>query len=168
LLILTLLCSDSAVFLGVLSWPLRPGALYVNIQSSARSSSARFCSGRTFLLSGLPGDHFAWFWFSTKPGLALRSVGERPETAFVRGVRVNLTRYLYTAVGGALVGMGGAAYTLSVKSKWLENDIVGNGWIALAIVIFGGWYPLRIALGVYLVAGLRTVVLALQSSTERG
>ena len=58
--------------------------------------------------------------------------------------------------------MGGAAFTLSVTSSWNESFVSGNGWIALAIVIFGGWFPLRVALGVYLVAALRTVAGSLQ------
>jgi ABC-type uncharacterized transport system permease subunit len=166
--ILTLLCSDLAVFLGT-SYRGRPGldVLYVNIPilSQVPILGQVLFQQDVFTYLSYLAIIFAWFWiFRTKPGLALRSVGERPETAFVRGVRVNLTRYLYTAVGGALVGMGGAAYTLSVKSKWLENDIVGNGWIALAIVIFGGWYPARVAFGVYLVAALRVLATGLQGS----
>jgi general nucleoside transport system permease protein len=57
----------------------------------------------------------AWFYiFKTQPGLKLQGVGERPEAAFARGSKVNLMRYIYTAVGGALVGMAGAAFSLSV------------------------------------------------------
>ncbi|RMG83112.1 MAG: ABC transporter permease, partial [Chloroflexi bacterium] len=60
-----------------------------------------------------------WWWlFRTRPGLAHRAVGERPEAAFARGTRVNRLRYLYTAVGGALVGIAGAAYSLSLKAGW--------------------------------------------------
>jgi len=100
----------------------------------------------------------AWFWiFRTRAGLALRSVGERPQTAFARGVNVNRTRYLYTALGGALVGLGGAAFTLALNSTWDEQAIQGSGWIALAIVIFGGWHPARVAIGVYLVATLQSL-----------
>ena len=108
-----------------------------------------------------------WFWiFRTKPGLTLRSVGERPATAFARGANVNRIRYIYTAIGGALIGLGGAAYTLSVNSTWDENAVGGNGWIALAIVIFGGWQPLRVVIGVYLVAALRVLVTSVQSSFD--
>jgi simple sugar transport system permease protein len=91
-----------------------------------------------------------WFLYRTQPGLQLRGVGERPESAFVRGVSVNRLRYLYTAIGGAMVGLAGAAFSLDIKLGWSDNHILGIGWIALAIVIFGGWHPVRGALGALL------------------
>lgn len=109
-----------------------------------------------------------WFWlFRTRPGLAHRSVGERPETAFARGAKVNRLRYIYTAAGGALVGLAGAAYSLSVKPGWATPpNMQGDGWIALAIVIFGGWHPFRVVLGAYLFAGLRALSSAIQRSPD--
>ncbi|MDH3944824.1 MAG: ABC transporter permease, partial [Anaerolineae bacterium] len=81
---------------------------------------------------------FTWWWlFRTRPGLELRSAGERPEAAFARGVDVNRIRYVYSIIGGALVGIAGASYTFSVKIGWSEGHTRGLGWIALAIVIFG-------------------------------
>ncbi len=105
------------------------------------------------------------FWiFKTQAGLRLRGVGERPEAAFARGVNVNRLRYLYTVIGGALVGIAGAAYSLSVKLGWSEGHTLGNGWIALAIVIFGGWHPLRVAFGAYLFGALISLGGILQRS----
>ncbi len=100
-----------------------------------------------------------WFWlFHTRPGLAHRALGERPEAAFARGTRVNFQRYIYTFIGGALVGLAGAAYSLNVKPGIANPpSMLGDGWIALAIVIFGGWHPFRVALGAYLFALLRAV-----------
>ncbi len=104
-----------------------------------------------------------WLYiFKTQPGLRLQGVGERPEAAFARGTRVEYTRYLYTALGGALVGFAGASYTLSIKLGWSHRHTAGNGWIALAIVIFGGWHPLRVALGAYLFGGLKALSSILQ------
>ncbi len=166
--ILTLLCRDLAIFLGT-SYRGQPGlpAPYVSIpvlQDIPVIGPILFQQDIFTYLSYV-AIIVAWFWiFRTKPGLALRSVGERPVTAFARGINVNRIRYLYTALGGALVGLAGAAYTLNVTSKWSDSDITGNGWIALAIVIFGGWYPFRVALGVYLVAGLRTLATGWQAS----
>jgi len=78
---------------------------------------------------------------------------------------VNRLRYVYTAVGGALVGLAGAAYSLSVKPGWATPPTMqGDGWIALAIVIFGGWHPFRVVLGAYLFAGLRALASAIQRS----
>ena len=106
-----------------------------------------------------------WFWiFKAQAGLRLRGIGERPEAAFARGVNVNRLRYLYTVIGGALVGIAGAAYSLNAKLGWSEGHTLGNGWIALAIVIFGGWHPLRVAFGAYLFGALISLGGILQRS----
>lgn len=104
-----------------------------------------------------------WFYlFRTQPGLRLRSVGERPEAAFARGIGVNRQRYLYTIIGGALVGLAGAAYSLDVKIGWSDGHIRGFGWIALAIVIFGGWSPIRGAFGALLFGATKALATFLQ------
>ncbi len=106
----------------------------------------------------------AWsFMFKTQQGLMLQGVGERPEAAFARGASVQRLRYLYTLLGGALVGFGGAAFSLSVKLGWSYHHTQGFGWIALAIVIFGGWHPVRAAFGAYLFGALQTLGSNLQS-----
>lgn len=102
------------------------------------------------------------FIYHTRPGLQLRGLGERPQAAYVRGIRVQFWRFVYVAIGGALVGLAGATYSLSIRLGWKENLTIGNGWIALAIVIFGGWRPFRVAFGVYLIVGLRALALELQ------
>ncbi|MEA3326739.1 MAG: ABC transporter permease [Chloroflexota bacterium] len=109
----------------------------------------------------------AWFWISkTRPGLMLRGIGEKPAAAFVRGANVVRTRYLYTILGGMLVGLAGPLYTLSVKAGWKGTitGLNGIGWIVLAITIFGGWNPIRVALGGYLFAFLQWLGLVLQST----
>lgn len=105
--------------------------------------------------------------FHTRTGLSLRAIGERPAAAFARGTNVNRQRYLYTIIGGALVGLAGAAYSLAVKPGWSTPPVMrGDGWIALAIVIFGGWHPFRVVLGAYLFAGLRSLSSAIQRSPD--
>ncbi len=105
----------------------------------------------------------AWWWMAkTQPGLKMRGVGERPESAFARGVNVHAVRYLYTAIGGLLVGVAGATYSLVVKLGWSHNHTAGNGWIALAIVIFGGWDPWKVAGGAYLFGVLKALGSVLQ------
>lgn len=109
----------------------------------------------------------AWIWiFYTRQGLMLQGIGERPAAAFVRGANVNRMRYIYTIVGGAIGGLTGPAYTLSVKPGWMgtQTGLDGVGWIALAIVIFGGWSPLRAAFGAYLFSLLQWLGLVLQPS----
>lgn len=107
----------------------------------------------------------AWIWvFKTRPGLLLQGIGERPAAAFVRGANVNKLRYIYTILGGSLVGLAGPIYSLGVKAGWQGtiSGIDGIGWIALAIVIFGGWNPLRAAFGAYLFAFLQWLSLVVQ------
>jgi ABC-type uncharacterized transport system permease subunit len=103
-----------------------------------------------------------WFIYKTKRGLELQGIGERPEAAFARGVPVNRLRYLYTIIGGAFAGLAGAAFSLDVQLGWRENLTLNYGWIALAIVIFGGWNPVRAAIGCYLFGALQTMALKLQ------
>jgi simple sugar transport system permease protein len=104
-----------------------------------------------------------WWWLNrTQPGLRLRGSGERPTAAFARGVDVNRVRYLYTILGGALVGIAGAAFSLNVKIGWSDGHIRGMGWIALAIVIFGGWSPIRGAFGALLFGATRALATVLQ------
>ncbi len=109
----------------------------------------------------------AWVWiFRTRPGLVLLGVGERPAAAYIRGANVQKIRYIYTALGGALVGLAGPIYSLSLKAGWKGtiSGLDGIGWIALAITIFGGWNPVRAAFGAYLFALLQWLGLVLQPS----
>lgn len=103
-----------------------------------------------------------YFFYRTRAGLRLHGIGERPEGAFARGVAVNRLRTLYAVVGGALIGLAGAAYSLDIKLGWRETLTLNLGWIALAIVIFGGWHPVRAAVGCYLFGALQTAALKLQ------
>jgi simple sugar transport system permease protein len=103
----------------------------------------------------------SWLWiFKTPAGLRLQGIGERPEAAFARGINVNRMRYVYTVLGGALVGFAGGAYSLSVKLGWSHRHTAGNGWIALAIVIFGGMGSVKGALVGALIIGLTETLVA--------
>ncbi len=107
----------------------------------------------------------AWFFvFRTRLGLVLRGIGEQPAAAYVRGADVNRLRYLYTIVGGAIAGLAGPIYSLSVKAGWKGtiSGLDGIGWIVLAITIFGGWHPFKAAFGAYLFAFLQWLGLVLQ------
>lgn len=105
---------------------------------------------------------YIWI-FKTHQGLMLQGVGEKPTAAFIRGANVNLLRYLYVGIGGALVGIGGALYSLSVKGwNGQLSGIDGIGWIVLAITIFGSWHPLKGALGSYLFVLLQWLGIVLQ------
>lgn len=107
----------------------------------------------------------AWLWiFRTRPGLMLQGIGEKPAAAYIRGANVNLMRYIYTILGGALIGLSGPAFSLATRAGWMGtiSGLDGFGWIALAITIFGGWNPLRGAFGAYLFAFLQWLGLVLQ------
>ena len=116
----------------------------------------------TYLSLLLIGVMWVWF-YRTQPGLKLRATGERPEASFARGVNVIRLRYLYTLLGGALIGFGGAAFSLHVKLGWSYRHTEQFGWIALAIVIFGGWHPVRASFGAYLFGLLRALATTLQA-----
>ena len=105
-----------------------------------------------------------YIWvFKTHQGLMLQGIGERPSAAYIRGANVNLMRYIYVGVGGAMVGVGGALYSLSVKTwNGQLSGFDGIGWIVLAITIFGGWHPLKGALGSYLFVCLQYMGIVLQ------
>ena len=104
-----------------------------------------------------------WYFFRTNRGLELRAVGENPEAAYTRGIDPRRKQLLYTAIGGALIGFAGAAYSLGIKPGWgRPQGIEGLGWIALAIVIFGGWHPVKVALGATLFAFLQVIGITLQ------
>ncbi len=106
-----------------------------------------------------------WFYFYRTPqGLVLRAIGEQPAAAFARGKNVVLLRYLYTILGGALMGIAGAAFSLDFKAGWSHRHTAGYGWIALAIVIFGAWNPLRVAGGAYLFGLLQSLSSVAQSA----
>jgi ABC-type branched-subunit amino acid transport system permease subunit len=95
----------------------------------------------------------AWMWiFRTRPGLMLQGIGEKPAAAYIRGANVNLMRYVYTIIGGALIGLAGPAFSLAIRAGWMGtiSGLDGFGWIALSITIFGGWNPVRGAFGAYL------------------
>ncbi|MBI2882146.1 MAG: ABC transporter permease [Candidatus Tectomicrobia bacterium] len=105
-----------------------------------------------------------WFvLFKMRLGLSIRSVGENPETADSLGVRVVGFRYGCVLFGGALAGIGGAYLSLAYTTMWIEQMTSGRGWIAIALVIFAAWNPLRAFLGAYLFGGADALQLRIQA-----
>lgn len=95
------------------------------------------------------------FIYKTKTGLRLRSCGEHPQAAASVGIDVNKMRYLGTTISGALAGFGGYAYIATVANGTATGAVAGMGFLALAIMIFGNWKPLGIALGALLFGFLK-------------
>ncbi|WP_448563508.1 ABC transporter permease [Trichothermofontia sp.] len=166
--VLTLLCGELSSFLGnpvvrvpgptVPSFPL-PGLQQIPLLGPL-FFQADLLVYSSYLLIG-----FCWFYlYRTRSGLTLRAIGEQPAAAFARGTNVIFWRYFYTLLGGAFVGIAGAAFSLDFKAGWSHRHTAGYGWIALAIVIFGGWRPLRVALGTYLFGILQSLARVAQSA----
>lgn len=104
-----------------------------------------------------------WFYIHrTRPGLHLRAAGENPAAADALGVRVQLIRVAHVLAGGALAGAAGATLSLAITPGWIDGMTAGQGWIALALVIFAGWSPLRAMAGAYLFGAIRRLPLDLQ------
>jgi len=110
----------------------------------------------------------AWYWIGrTRPGLHLRAVGESPTAADSLGVDVYRLRYAYVIVGGLFAGLAGATITLAVSPGWFGDLTVnGQGWIAVALVIFAQWSPIRAAGGAYLFAALRRMLIDIQGPEQ--
>jgi simple sugar transport system permease protein len=92
----------------------------------------------------------AWFLFSTKAGLTLRSVGDNHGSAHALGINVVAIRYLAVMFGGACAGLAGGYLALVYVPQWVEGMSAGRGWIALALVVFASWRPWRALAGAYL------------------
>ena len=100
----------------------------------------------------------AWvFLYHSRPGLNLRAVGENPAAADTAGIAVVRIRYLWTIFGGMMAGLGGAYLSLSYTPGWKENMTSGQGWIAIAMVIFALWNPSRAAFGALLFGGINAL-----------
>ena len=106
----------------------------------------------------------AWYYINhTRPGLHLRAVGEYPSAADALGINVFRLRYAYVFVGGMLAGLGGASISLEVGHGWFsELTTGGQGWIAVGLVIFAQWDPIRAAIGSYAFGALRRLILDIQ------
>lgn len=106
----------------------------------------------------------AWaFLFFTRPGLALRAAGEDASTADALGLPVSAIRYAGVLVGGGLAGLAGAYLSLAYTPTWTDNMTAGQGWIAIALVIFATWHPLRAAAGAYLFGGVEALGFRIQA-----
>ncbi len=105
-----------------------------------------------------------WFFFyRTRWGLGVRSVGENPAAADTCGFSVSTYRFFSVTIGSGLVGIGGAYLSLASTPMWIENMTAGRGWIAVALVIFAGWSSPRAMLGAYLFGGITAMQLRFQA-----
>jgi simple sugar transport system permease protein len=91
------------------------------------------------------------YLFRSRPGLELRATGDDPATVDAQGLSVASIRIRYTLFGGLLVGLGGSWLMLAQSAAWHQAATTnGVGWIALALVVFAGWRPMRLIFGAIL------------------
>ncbi|MSZ82954.1 MAG: ABC transporter permease, partial [Actinobacteria bacterium] len=79
------------------------------------------------------------------------------------GINVVRTRYVHTILGGALAGIGGVCFSLSIVPTWQDGMTAGRGWIAIALVIFGFWRPDLAMVGAYVFGAFSSLSLTLQA-----
>lgn len=103
--------------------------------------------------------------YKTRFGLRLRACGENPQAADSLGINVYQMRYAGTTISGALAGMGGFVYALTTTGCRADGSVAGFGFLALAVMIFGNWKPLNIALA-SLLFGLFKCVAAAYSTLD--
>jgi len=105
-----------------------------------------------------------YFIYKTRQGLELRAVGEKPQAIDALGMNVTKTRFIYTVVGAILMGIAGAHLSLGYLQGWADNITGGRGWIAIALVIFSTWNPLRAVLGALLFGGINAIQFRMQAA----
>ncbi|MEW6580719.1 MAG: ABC transporter permease [Chloroflexota bacterium] len=112
-----------------------------------------------FILVGV-----AWVvLYRTRFGLALRAVGERPDAVDTRGLNVTALRYISLMIGGALAGLGGAYLPLANLGIFWTQMTAGRGFIAVAVVVFSRWDPVRALWGALVFGGAASLQTALQT-----
>jgi ABC-type uncharacterized transport system permease subunit len=104
-----------------------------------------------------------WFLRKSRAGLVLRAVGESHGSAHALGYPVLRIRFLAVLFGGGCAGLAGAYLSLAYTPFWSPGMTAGRGWIALAIVVFASWLPLRAAIGAYLFGGVTVLQLHAQA-----
>lgn len=105
-----------------------------------------------------------WFFlFRTRWGLKLRAVGENPATAYAAGVSPTRVRFLAAALVGFLAALGGAHIAVGIAGAWSEGMTAGRGFVAIALVIFSRWNPLRAVVGALVFGGAVVLQLQLQA-----
>jgi general nucleoside transport system permease protein len=104
-----------------------------------------------------------WFLFRSKAGLVVRAVGNSHASAHALGYPVIRVRYLCVLFGGAMSGLAGGYLSLVYIPQWTENMTAGKGWIALALVVFAAWLPIRVLAGAYLFGAISILAFVLQA-----
>ena len=115
-------------------------------------------------LSFFVGPMAWWFLYRSRTGLKIRTAGERAEVLHTFGTSPTTIRLLAVVVGGALAGIGGAQLSTAYTLNWSEQMTAGRGFVAVALVIFAAWNPLKAIIGAYLFSGALAFELQLQAT----
>ena len=105
-----------------------------------------------------------WFLYRTRAGLILRAVGDNHVSAHALGYPVLKVRWLAVLFGGGCAGLGGAYLPLAYTPFFAPEMTAGRGWIALALVVFSSWRPLRLVGGAYLFGAVTILQLQAQGA----
>ena len=105
----------------------------------------------------------AVYMYKTRMGMNLKAVGESTAAADASGINVDLYKYVHILIGGALCGLGGAYLSLVRIPIWQDNVVNGRGWIAVALVIFVAWNPIKGFFGGLIFGGLSIIGLKFQA-----
>jgi simple sugar transport system permease protein len=105
-----------------------------------------------------------WFLWRTRTGLTLRAIGDDHVATHALGLHVRKVRFLSVLFGGACAGLGGAYLSLAYTPFWSPGMTAGRGWIALALVVFASWKPVRVAAGALLFGGATVLQLHAQAA----
>lgn len=116
-----------------------------------------------FLLGAVLAPCLLWALQNTRWGLMLRSVGENADTARAMGYSINRVRLLATMAGGFLAGIGGSFLTLCYPGSWNDGLSSGQGLMAVALVIFARWNPVKCLFAALLFGGAGAIGPAMQS-----
>jgi len=121
--------------------------------------------GQDILVYGSVALMFAtsYVLFKTRTGLIIRAVGDNHSSAHALGYNVVGVRYATILFGGACAGLAGAYLSLAYTPQWVDNMTAGRGWIALALVVFASWMPVRIMIGAYLFGTIWIMGLVVQT-----
>ena len=104
-----------------------------------------------------------YFLKKTRLGLIVRAVGDSPISASNQGINVVLVRYCCILYGGGMCGLAGAYLSLIYTPQWIENMTAGRGWIALALVVFATWGPIKVLVGALIFGGITILQLHMQA-----
>jgi general nucleoside transport system permease protein len=104
-----------------------------------------------------------WFLYRTRGGLILRAIGDNHTSAHALGYPVLKIRLLAVLFGGGCAGLGGAYLPLAYTPFFIPGMTAGRGWIALALVVFSSWRPIRLVGGAYLFGAVTILQLHAQA-----